>query len=119
MFLISVLLHGKTEQQFGIQQAIKFDIEENANFAFVGATPFENGRMGHSNIYDVNSFADFWSWFELGLVPIFWAEDWELSEVRQNVAMRCMTPAKSLDIYGWETATFQHIAQPVGKGINE
>jgi hypothetical protein len=74
--------------------------------------------MGHKNIFDVNSFADFWSWFELGLVPIFWAEDWELSEVRQNVAMRCMTPAKSLDIYGWETATFQHHAQPEGVGIN-
>jgi len=101
MFLISVLLHGQAEQQFGIQQAIKSDIEENANFAFVGAAPFENGRMGHSNIYDVHSFADFWSWLDLGLVPLFFPSDWSVSESRANVASRCASPLDAMDGMGW------------------
>lgn len=101
LYFFSVVLHAGYEKLHAVDNAISFDIKENANFAYGGDVPFENGRMGHKNIYDVNSFADFWSWMDLGLVPIFWAEDWELSEVRQNVYSRCITAEEAFDLYGW------------------
>jgi len=72
-FALSVTIHFKFDILHGVDEAITWDVEQNANFAFSGIVPFENGRMGHKNIYDVNSIPDFWSWFTLGLTPLFLA----------------------------------------------
>jgi hypothetical protein len=92
LYWMSFSLHLDQEALHAVDNAFSFDIKENANFAFGGDFPYENPRMGHKSIYDVNSIADFWSFFDLGLVPIFWAEDWELSETRTNVLHRCSDP---------------------------
>lgn len=55
-----------------VENAIAEDIAENANFAWAHA-------FGHKGINDVNSYADFWSWTRLGLVPLVTAQ-WGYSE---------------------------------------
>lgn len=110
LYLSSIWLHCGIEQLHAVDKAISFDMKENANFAFGGDVPFENGRMGHKNIYDVNSFADFWSWLDLGIVPLFWADGWELSEVRQNVWTRCMSAVEAFDLYGWQQSSLPNVS---------
>eukprot|EP00931_Biecheleriopsis_adriatica_P009340 TRINITY_DN11040_c0_g3_i1.p1 TRINITY_DN11040_c0_g3~~TRINITY_DN11040_c0_g3_i1.p1 ORF type:complete len:892 (+),score=153.30 TRINITY_DN11040_c0_g3_i1:89-2764(+) len=94
-FLFSCQLHRPTAILSGTEEAVKYHIEENANFAFSGVLPFENGRIGHKAIYDVNTFGDFWSFFGLGLVPLLFPGP-EVSEMRLNVAGRCTPPADAL-----------------------
>eukprot|EP00929_Paragymnodinium_shiwhaense_P005243 TRINITY_DN10692_c0_g1_i1.p1 TRINITY_DN10692_c0_g1~~TRINITY_DN10692_c0_g1_i1.p1 ORF type:complete len:719 (-),score=133.38 TRINITY_DN10692_c0_g1_i1:303-2459(-) len=52
----------------GVEQAIDFDIGENANFAF-------SHNMGHKTFVDVNTYADFWSWLRLGMMPLYGPAD--------------------------------------------
>lgn len=47
-----------------VEQAVRFDVENNANFAF-------GGYKGHKTYKDVNSYADFWSWMNLGFSVIY------------------------------------------------
>lgn len=95
--------HFETEKLYSQDYAISFDIEENANFAFVGNLPFENGRIGWKDIYDVNSIADYWSWLNLGLLPIFFPSpgSWDTSESRANVAAQCESFKSSLQGASW------------------
>mmetsp|Transcript_7419 Transcript_7419/g.16971 ORF Transcript_7419/g.16971 Transcript_7419/m.16971 type:complete len:897 (+) Transcript_7419:48-2738(+) len=109
-FALSVTLHFKTESLHGVDTAITWDIRENANFAFVGVTPFENGRMGHKSLEDVNSIADFWSWFNLGLVPIFWPQGWDVNEVRTNVYTDCWSKKMALRTYGWNNTLLGNVS---------
>lgn len=104
VFSSSVFFHCGLEQLHAVDTAITFDILENANFAFSGVVPFENGRMGHKTFYDVNRIADFWSWFDLGLVPIFWPDAWEWSETRANTYAKCLSPSQALEAHGWNTS---------------
>lgn len=107
-FALSVLLHEKIDMLHAVDKAITWDIEENANFAFSGNVPFENGRMGHKNIFDVNTHADFWSWFDMGLVSLFWNDQWDLNEARINVATECMSPRQRLREMGWPDSALQN-----------
>ncbi|CAK0809205.1 unnamed protein product, partial [Prorocentrum cordatum] len=66
-FCLAMFNHTGIFNKYALDLATRFNIEENANFAFTGTLPFENGRMGNKDIYDVNSYADFWSWLNLGL----------------------------------------------------
>eukprot|EP00928_Gymnodinium_smaydae_P049401 TRINITY_DN3314_c0_g1_i1.p1 TRINITY_DN3314_c0_g1~~TRINITY_DN3314_c0_g1_i1.p1 ORF type:complete len:944 (+),score=180.84 TRINITY_DN3314_c0_g1_i1:109-2940(+) len=100
-FVLSMATHRDPHRLAAIEDAFRFDIEENANFAFSGNAPFENGRMGHKSMYDVNSFADFWSWMDLGLTPLFFPESWDVSESRANYAARCTSPQGALEGSGW------------------
>jgi hypothetical protein len=103
-FTVSVLLHMRIDRLYAIDKAISYDIVENANFAFSGNVPFETGRMGHKNIDDVNSHADFWSWFNMGLVPLVWAEGIDVNEVRTNAMYWCQgLKAKFLE-FGWNSS---------------
>merc|ERR550514_1089129 len=45
--------------------------------------------MGHKNVYDVNSVADFWSFLSLGLTPLLFGDSLDVSEVRANVRSAC------------------------------
>jgi len=100
-FFLSVTTHWKLDRLYAIDQAITWDINENANFAFSGMVPYENGRMGHKNIEDVNSIADFWSWFNMGLVPIFWPQGWDVNEIRNNAMMECINPDRNMALKWW------------------
>eukprot|EP00931_Biecheleriopsis_adriatica_P048449 TRINITY_DN27989_c1_g1_i1.p1 TRINITY_DN27989_c1_g1~~TRINITY_DN27989_c1_g1_i1.p1 ORF type:complete len:830 (-),score=164.19 TRINITY_DN27989_c1_g1_i1:144-2633(-) len=56
-----------------LEHAIGADIYENANFAY-------SGHMGHKNLIDVNSYADFWSWLDLGFQAVYMPHVTALSE---------------------------------------
>jgi hypothetical protein len=60
-----------------VEDSLTFDVEENANFAF--SSPF----IGHKGIYDVNSYADFWSWMIKGFIPLVFVQDRIYSEGRE------------------------------------
>jgi len=104
-FALAVLLHERVDILHALDKSIKYDLEENANFAFSGNVPFQNGRMGHKTIYDVNSIADFWSWLNLGVVPLLWAEGWDLNEVRTNLLSHCQSLRSAFSSFGFKNLT--------------
>jgi len=108
-FTAAVFVHDRVETLHAVDKSITWDIEENANFAFSGIYPYENGRMGHKNLMDVNSLADFWSWLDLGIVPIFWPEGWDISETRANVYAKCVAPNETLDTWGFPSASIANL----------
>jgi len=63
-YSIMAIAHDDAITVRGVEDSLEDDIVENANFAFTGA------YMGHKNIYDVNSHADFWAWMSVGLLPL-------------------------------------------------
>eukprot|EP00972_Heterocapsa_arctica_P037622 5537427-Heterocapsa_arctica.AAC.1 len=62
-FLVLALFLLNQNQIFAVEEGVYRDIEENANFAWAH-------NFGHKTIHDVNSVADFWSWFRLGYLPL-------------------------------------------------
>lgn len=62
VYAVSFSNHDRAHIVRDVEDAISFDIEENANFAFSDA-----GFMGHKTVYDLNSYADFYSWLRVGL----------------------------------------------------
>eukprot|EP00931_Biecheleriopsis_adriatica_P102092 TRINITY_DN77115_c0_g1_i1.p1 TRINITY_DN77115_c0_g1~~TRINITY_DN77115_c0_g1_i1.p1 ORF type:complete len:793 (-),score=134.64 TRINITY_DN77115_c0_g1_i1:66-2363(-) len=81
-YAMMMLSHEAPSPVQSIEKAIDFDIIENANFAF-------GGEMGHKNYEDVNSYADFWSWMNLGFSAIYFPEGSAVSEdsTLQSVAL--------------------------------
>jgi hypothetical protein len=63
----------RIQVSFAIGDAIINDLEENANFAFVGP-------MGNKVFRDVHTVADFWSWVRLGALPIMIQPTWQYGE---------------------------------------
>lgn len=57
-----------------VENSVSFDIEDNANFAF--DSPF----MGHKDIQDVNSHTDFWSFMNMGIIPLFYIHERQWNE---------------------------------------
>eukprot|EP00931_Biecheleriopsis_adriatica_P041281 TRINITY_DN23616_c0_g2_i2.p1 TRINITY_DN23616_c0_g2~~TRINITY_DN23616_c0_g2_i2.p1 ORF type:complete len:1013 (+),score=161.72 TRINITY_DN23616_c0_g2_i2:45-3083(+) len=104
-FILAVNFHERTEVINGQEEALIFDLEENAVFAFAEPIPFDSPRMGHKNLYDVNTFADFWSWLNLGLVPLLWEEVWAKSESRSNVYSRCETSEELLWNFAYDISS--------------
>jgi len=77
MMLISfaclALWNLQQQKVYTVEEAIEFDIVENANFAWAH-------NFGHKGISDVNSNPDFWSWFRLGYLPLIVQHSWAYSE---------------------------------------
>lgn len=71
-FAVLALAHLGQENITIMETAITTDIVENANFAWAH-------NFGHKGLHDVNSVADFWSFFRLGLVPLL-TMSWGYSE---------------------------------------
>eukprot|EP00747_Dinoflagellata_sp_TGD_P184661 gnl/TRDRNA2_/TRDRNA2_40502_c0_seq1.p1 gnl/TRDRNA2_/TRDRNA2_40502_c0~~gnl/TRDRNA2_/TRDRNA2_40502_c0_seq1.p1 ORF type:complete len:829 (-),score=132.38 gnl/TRDRNA2_/TRDRNA2_40502_c0_seq1:39-2525(-) len=111
-FVAAVMGHEKFEYLHMMDRSLEFDIIENANFAFSGIVPFQNGRMGHKSVYDVNTMADFWSWMTMGLVPLLWAESWDVNEPRTNTIVACTTAADNLA--GWDNHWANASSGPLG-----
>eukprot|EP00928_Gymnodinium_smaydae_P034656 TRINITY_DN24510_c0_g1_i1.p1 TRINITY_DN24510_c0_g1~~TRINITY_DN24510_c0_g1_i1.p1 ORF type:complete len:927 (-),score=195.22 TRINITY_DN24510_c0_g1_i1:129-2909(-) len=73
-FACLAIAHLRQDTIMKVEDAVETDIIENANFAWAHA-------FGHKGIYDVNSYADFWSWSRLGLFPLLVSErPWWYSE---------------------------------------
>lgn len=71
-FSVMALYHIHQPTISVMEEAIITDIVDNANFAWAH-------HFGHKGIHDVNSYADFWSWTRLGLIPLL-AMPWAYSE---------------------------------------
>ncbi|CAJ1395974.1 unnamed protein product [Effrenium voratum] len=67
VFAVFALGYLAQDVVMSVENSIETDIIENANFAF-------EGYFGNKNINDVNSFADFWSWARLGLLPLLYPD---------------------------------------------
>lgn len=78
-------LHLKQADVLTVESAVTFDIENNANFAW-------NKHFGHKVIHDVNSIADFWSFFRIGFLPLIVQHDWTYS-MSQQVSYDMSKPA--------------------------
>mmetsp|Transcript_43647 Transcript_43647/g.78470 ORF Transcript_43647/g.78470 Transcript_43647/m.78470 type:complete len:864 (-) Transcript_43647:186-2777(-) len=76
-FSCLALMHLKQDKVYTVEGAIKFDIIENANFAW-------SHNFGHKTIFDVNNIADFWSWFRIGFLPLVVQHSWSYSESLQD-----------------------------------
>eukprot|EP00931_Biecheleriopsis_adriatica_P021084 TRINITY_DN13896_c0_g1_i1.p1 TRINITY_DN13896_c0_g1~~TRINITY_DN13896_c0_g1_i1.p1 ORF type:complete len:969 (+),score=169.77 TRINITY_DN13896_c0_g1_i1:45-2951(+) len=103
-FTVAVLLHTRLQEAQASDFSIVFDIQENANFAFTGTVPLQNGRMGHKGLEDVNFIGDIWSWLNLGLVPLLWYEGWDLSEAAANLGAMCVSAKDKIEAFGLDTS---------------
>eukprot|EP00930_Biecheleria_cincta_P039376 TRINITY_DN27076_c0_g1_i1.p1 TRINITY_DN27076_c0_g1~~TRINITY_DN27076_c0_g1_i1.p1 ORF type:complete len:896 (+),score=167.46 TRINITY_DN27076_c0_g1_i1:68-2689(+) len=72
-FSMLALLHLKQDRTFTVEGAWKFDLQENANFAW-------SHNFGHKTVHDVNSIPDFWSWLRIGFLPLVVQHTWGFSE---------------------------------------
>eukprot|EP00929_Paragymnodinium_shiwhaense_P091118 TRINITY_DN51156_c0_g1_i1.p1 TRINITY_DN51156_c0_g1~~TRINITY_DN51156_c0_g1_i1.p1 ORF type:complete len:888 (-),score=94.72 TRINITY_DN51156_c0_g1_i1:30-2693(-) len=81
-FALMFISHDAAIDIQGIETAVDFDLEENAVFAY--STP---GWMGFKSMYDVNSYADFWSWLRIGLMSLLFADSVPSSEVSNMTAL--------------------------------
>lgn len=72
-FSMLALMHLKQDRTFTVEGAWKFDLEENANFAW-------SHNFGHKTVHDVNSIPDFWSWLRVGFLPLVVQHSWGFSE---------------------------------------
>jgi len=72
-FSMLALLHLKQDRTFTVEGTWKFDLEENANFAW-------SHNFGHKTVHDVNSIPDFWSWLRIGFLPLVVQHTWGFSE---------------------------------------
>lgn len=101
VFLVSLALREQSFVIHMLEKSVHFDLNENANFAFGGAVPFDNGRMGHKSLYDVNTFADFYSWLSMGLTPLLFHDTWDQSEVRTTIrTLECFSKEQNLNDWG-------------------
>jgi len=93
MLLVSfsglALYHLKQDIVFSVEEAIEFDIVENANFAW-------ELNFGNKVIWDVHSFADFWSWLRLGFLPLVVQPAWSFSEGYADNAAGLFTNASGV-----------------------
>jgi hypothetical protein len=116
-FCMGVFSHMRLEEAHAEDYAVVFDLGENANFAFSGSIPYENGRMGHKSINDINSIPDFWSWMNLGLVPLLFPAEgsWDTNEARANAGTMCGDFRASLEGFGgYDTAMLSGTTNTTG-----
>mmetsp|Transcript_90191 Transcript_90191/g.160642 ORF Transcript_90191/g.160642 Transcript_90191/m.160642 type:complete len:855 (+) Transcript_90191:87-2651(+) len=73
VFSLAALYHLRQEWTYVVEHSWKFDLSENANFAW-------SHNFGHKTLHDVNSIADFWSWFRIGFLPLVVQPSWSHSE---------------------------------------
>merc|ERR1719487_1879808 len=72
-----MISHHDAITVYSVESALLEQIEERARFGF------SNDFIGFKNLYNVNSYADFYSWLHEGLVPLLFTEltaTWEYSE---------------------------------------
>eukprot|EP00929_Paragymnodinium_shiwhaense_P007149 TRINITY_DN111090_c0_g1_i1.p1 TRINITY_DN111090_c0_g1~~TRINITY_DN111090_c0_g1_i1.p1 ORF type:complete len:1073 (-),score=173.66 TRINITY_DN111090_c0_g1_i1:35-3253(-) len=77
-FALMFIGHDRAVDVQGVETAIDHDLQENAVFAYT--TP---GFMAFKTMYDVNNFADFWSWLRVGLMGLLYQDVMAASELSQ------------------------------------
>lgn len=77
-FAVMAIAHDDAITRRAVEGALQDDIYNNARFSFTYLA-------AHKNIDDVASFADFWSWLRLGLLPLLFKQNREFHEGWQNI----------------------------------
>ncbi|CAE7432190.1 pkd2 [Symbiodinium natans] len=90
-FFLMNLAHEQPDTIHSVEKAIDYDIGENANFAF--SSPL---YMGHKNFQDVNTFADWYSWMNLGFSAIYFPTSLAVSEGSSSVLPSMTFPEASM-----------------------
>jgi len=104
------LMHDKAHVIRACEDAIAFDITSNANFAFS-----DPGNMGHKAIEEVNSAADFFSWFKRGLMPLVIGKGKAFSEgFESNMAVKAADIAAS-----WPSELVSRLTQAIAPELPE
>mmetsp|Transcript_44462 Transcript_44462/g.81176 ORF Transcript_44462/g.81176 Transcript_44462/m.81176 type:complete len:1029 (-) Transcript_44462:49-3135(-) len=69
-----VIAHMDAPVLRAVEDSVRHDVADNANFAF------DSIYYGHKDIEDVNSYADFWSFMQQGLIPLLFIQERQWSE---------------------------------------
>mmetsp|Transcript_46446 Transcript_46446/g.108144 ORF Transcript_46446/g.108144 Transcript_46446/m.108144 type:complete len:1020 (-) Transcript_46446:35-3094(-) len=69
-----VIAHMDAPVLRAVEDSVRADVADNANFAF------DSLYYGHKDIEDVNSYADFWSFMQQGLIPLLFIQERQWSE---------------------------------------
>jgi len=75
-YTAAVMWHHPVVPVNDVEDSLMFDIEDNANFAFT------SDNIGFKGFHDINSHADFWSWMNLGFVPLAFPQESVFAEGR-------------------------------------
>eukprot|EP00746_Dinoflagellata_sp_MGD_P149948 gnl/MRDRNA2_/MRDRNA2_81913_c0_seq2.p1 gnl/MRDRNA2_/MRDRNA2_81913_c0~~gnl/MRDRNA2_/MRDRNA2_81913_c0_seq2.p1 ORF type:complete len:913 (+),score=157.02 gnl/MRDRNA2_/MRDRNA2_81913_c0_seq2:243-2981(+) len=65
IYVVLLVLHDRAALVREIEDAITWDVEQNANFAYS-----EPGSESHKGLYDLNTHVDFYSWLQEGVRPL-------------------------------------------------
>eukprot|EP00403_Amphidinium_massartii_P029866 CAMPEP_0178390556 /NCGR_PEP_ID=MMETSP0689_2-20121128/10708_1 /TAXON_ID=160604 /ORGANISM="Amphidinium massartii, Strain CS-259" /LENGTH=1012 /DNA_ID=CAMNT_0020011071 /DNA_START=36 /DNA_END=3074 /DNA_ORIENTATION=+ len=97
-----VIAHMDAPVLRAVEESVRADIEDNANFAF------DSLFFGHKDIEDVNSYADFWSFMQKGLIPLLFIQErpWSEEVVEEHLyadwSRRLHEDnSEELDSFGW------------------
>jgi len=90
-YALLAIYHDDAPLVNAVEDSIGHDLTENANFAFT------SDFMGHKNIHDVNTHADFWSWMTRGFLPLLWVQSYSLAEGRNWTEPYVMQASETYD----------------------
>jgi len=80
-FAVMSLGHDDSISTRAVEDSLSHDLVGNANFAL-------DQDIGHKDIYNVDSYADFWSWINHGFLPLLLPETDEVNETVNETHIR-------------------------------
>eukprot|EP00928_Gymnodinium_smaydae_P084976 TRINITY_DN6826_c0_g2_i1.p1 TRINITY_DN6826_c0_g2~~TRINITY_DN6826_c0_g2_i1.p1 ORF type:complete len:1042 (-),score=231.14 TRINITY_DN6826_c0_g2_i1:33-3158(-) len=84
-----VIVHDDSVVIRSVENSVEFNVIDNANFAW------DSDDVGHKNIFDVNSIADFWSWSRKGLLPVLFVQEVGFAESRNRSDPRIINASRT------------------------
>mmetsp|Transcript_38886 Transcript_38886/g.91562 ORF Transcript_38886/g.91562 Transcript_38886/m.91562 type:complete len:1329 (+) Transcript_38886:201-4187(+) len=73
-FTFAIISHDPVVPINSVEDSLMHDIISNANYAYTSP------HIGHRDLMNVNSYADFWSWMIHGLIPLMFSQEFPVSE---------------------------------------
>eukprot|EP00929_Paragymnodinium_shiwhaense_P061028 TRINITY_DN30467_c0_g1_i1.p1 TRINITY_DN30467_c0_g1~~TRINITY_DN30467_c0_g1_i1.p1 ORF type:complete len:1197 (-),score=178.39 TRINITY_DN30467_c0_g1_i1:179-3769(-) len=104
-FCLTVLVHDPVVPINSVEEALKLDIVDNANWAFT------SDAQGHKDIGDVSVGEEFWDWFLDGFIPLTFQQERGFSEFFE---MENLTEAHLGIVERADRGSFLHHNQLVG-----
>ncbi len=104
VFALSFLYHDSAKVVKDLEEAITVDMSENAVFGY--SAPFS---MAHKDVHDVDTFADFFSWLRVGVLPLLFFESRAFSE---------LIPGRGDPDFAWEDETIPMKDRPFYLNFN-
>lgn len=86
-YSVMAITHNDAVTIRAVEDSLAFDVDDNSNFAYMG------DNMGHKGVPDVNSAGDFWSWMNIGLMPLLFGQGDEFSEGSEDADGNWSSPS--------------------------